>query len=166
MNELQKKLDNSFNQLITKLSDLSQDKLDRVPFSGSWTASQVGQHLLKSYQVVGVLQGPTERSTRPADQNVESLCSMFLDRSIKMTSPEVLLPDAHAIPREELVGALSGVTAQISHFAASEDLQPVCLGFELPGFGYLTRLEWIAFIQAHTERHLGQLNDIITSLNR
>ncbi|PST83618.1 DinB family protein [Pedobacter yulinensis] len=165
MQELQQKLAHSFQELLIQLDGLSQDQLDTVPFSGSWTASQLGQHLLKSYQVLSVLQGPLKPTTRPADAHVTELRRMFLDRDVKMQSPAELVPDARPIPKPELTGALQGITAQITHFAKTEDLQPTCLGFELPGFGALTRLEWLAFVQVHTQRHIGQLKQIISKIS-
>jgi hypothetical protein len=40
------------------------------------------------------------------------------------------------------------------------DLSVICLDFELPGMGMLTRLEWIDFYVFHTRRHIVQLERI------
>jgi hypothetical protein len=44
------------------------------------------------------------------------------------------------------------------------DLTSTCLGFELPGFGKFTRLEWGNFILYHTQRHMHQMKNILRKI--
>jgi hypothetical protein len=40
------------------------------------------------------------------------------------------------------------------------DLTRICLDMELPTIGYLTRYEWLWFIEMHLRRHTFQLQDM------
>ncbi len=60
LNQLQKTTD----ELIHGLSSLSQEQLNAVPFEGSWTAAQLGEHLHKSYNVAELLYGPVKHAKR------------------------------------------------------------------------------------------------------
>lgn len=59
-----------------------------------------------------------------------------------------------------LLGALQDIKAGLDHAVTTLDLTKTCLAFELPVFGYLTRLEAIYFVIYHTQRHLHQLKNI------
>jgi hypothetical protein len=40
----------------------------------------------------------------------------------------------------------------------------LCMEFDFPGFGHLTRYEWLKFIVFHTQRHIHQLKQIKNAL--
>jgi hypothetical protein len=44
------------------------------------------------------------------------------------------------------------------------DLTALCMGFELPKIGTMTRYEWFRFLAAHTTRHLYQLKNIYSAM--
>ena len=66
--EILSELDATLKKLYDVLSSFNQETINTVPFEGSWTAAQVGEHLRKSYDgVVQLLKGkniPTVRTTR------------------------------------------------------------------------------------------------------
>ncbi|MBE7179216.1 MAG: DinB family protein, partial [Mucilaginibacter polytrichastri] len=45
--------------------------------------------------------------------------------------------------------------------ARDMDLSMLCLGFDFPGLGFLTRYEWLYFNIYHTQRHIRQLRNIL-----
>lgn len=160
-------LAHSFGILLNKLAPLEQEELNTVPFPGSWTAAQVGEHLLKSYDVVACLTGTVAPTSRKADAYVKPLSEQFLNFDIKMESPDFIRPSAGVIDKSYLMAGLNERTKGILDYAESgPDLTLTCLDFELPGLGALTRLEWLNFVNVHTIRHNHQLVTIIQYVSK
>ena len=150
--------------IIDELNLFSEEQLNAVPFEGSWTGGQVGEHLLKSAGVVDAVFGRTAPTTsRPPDEKVPML-RMFLDFSIKMKSPDFILPSDGFHARQPLIDQLQKDWDRLGEAVDTLDLSETCLDFEMPSVGHLTRLEWISFYVYHTKRHLHQLRNILASL--
>lgn len=159
-------LGNAFNELVAALSSLDERELNTAPFTGSWTAGQVGDHLRQSYNIMECLTGRTEPTTRDPGAYVAPLSQQFLNFEIKMQSPDFILPKEGFIEKDRLLSSLRKRTAAVASFAASDvDMTLTCLDFELPTLGTLTRQEWLNFVLVHTLRHNHQLANIIYLLN-
>lgn len=158
-------LERVFKELIEVLSAHTEEQLNTIPFEGSWTAGQVGDHLLKSYGVAETLNGRTAQTTRPIDAMVERIKAVFLDFSTKLKSPEFIIPTNDHIHKEQLLKDLSAKTSQILQVLKTRDLTETCLDFEPPVLGKLTRLEWACFVYCHTTRHIHQLKKINHFIN-
>ena len=163
--EIISEFDTTSSELIELLSGLSSEQLNEVPFEGSWTAGQVGHHLLKSYGVVSILGGKTMETTRPVNEIIDNIRMVFNDHSIKMESPEFIIPTEKKIEKDKLLNGLAEKINAVRNYAENNpDLSLTCLDFELPGAGHLTRSEWIQFMSIHTQRHIRQLKNIIQHL--
>jgi hypothetical protein len=150
--------------VIDELNLFSEEQLNIVPFEGSWTGGQVGEHLLKSGGVVDAVFGHTAPTiSRPPDEKIPML-RMFLDFSIKMKSPDFILPSDGFHPRQPLIDQLQKDWERLGEAVDTLDLSETCLDFEMPGVGHLTRLEWISFHVYHSKRHVHQLRNILASL--
>lgn len=152
-------------ELLRLLFSLEEDELNKVPFEGSWTAAQVGDHLLKSYGVAETINGTTGPTQRAADEKLGPIRELFLNFDIKFESPDFIVPSAGPIAKKALLDGLKEKLEQIQAVISRESMAETCLDFELPGSGTLTRLEWIGFVAVHTRRHNHQLKKIIKFLS-
>lgn len=152
--------ENKLTELIHVLSTFEQDELNTIPFKGSWTAAQVGDHLLKSYGVVETLSGAVTTTERPPDEKVELIRSVFLDFDLKMNSPESIIPSADVIDKDRLILALKDKREELLSTIKTINLNETCADFAIPEFGEFTRLEWVFLVIFHTQRHIRQLKDI------
>lgn len=159
--EIINELSSAFEELIQLLNGLNEEQQNRVPFEGSWTAAQLGDHLFQSYEVVATLNGNVAETNRPIDHKVADLKELFLNFDIKMESPDFILPYLGIIDKKELMHGLEYRTKAILASAAKNDMSLTCLDFEFPGFGMLSRLEMLTFVLVHTKRHIHQLKNII-----
>ncbi|MBD8488643.1 DinB family protein [Echinicola sp. CAU 1574] len=150
-------------RLISLLENTNESDLNRIPFEGSWTAAQVGDHLLKSYGVVETLNGQTKNCNRPPDQKVWNIKKTFLDFSLKMKSPAAILPASGVISKSHLITNLNNKFSSFKLFE-NQDLTLECKDFTIPEYGAFTRLEWLWFTIFHTCRHTYQLERILASL--
>lgn len=163
---IQTEIRNTFDALIRSFSAFDTEQVNTVPFAGSWTAGQVAEHILKSGKGLPKLfQAETEPCTRAIDANTPGIRSMFLNMELKMKAPDFNQPSAGPHNQKALSDAFLRLKAELENAADTFDLSLICKGFQMPGFGFLTRLEWLAFVCAHTQRHTMQLQNIYKALN-
>ncbi|ELR68005.1 hypothetical protein C900_01268 [Fulvivirga imtechensis AK7] len=161
---LQAQFTDATDELLRMLQSLTQEELNTVPFEGSWTAGQLGEHLLRAYGVTEVLKGAVEPTQRPPDQKVEEVKQLFLDFNIKMKSPQAVLPQASTNDKNKLIPALKIRVEEMAEVLENYDLSMTCKEFAIPEYGPFTRLEWLWFNTIHTQRHIHQLKNIVKSL--
>jgi hypothetical protein len=163
--ELQKKITETFEQLNGILSSFSEDKLNEAPDKGSWTAGQVIQHLIMaSSGFPEMCSGPTEKTTRKHDEKVKDIAALFLNFTIKMQSPEFIIPSDTKYNKNSLTLSLQKIEEDLLHVTETYDLTLTCLNSEIPTFGKFTIYEWINFTLIHIQRHIKQLNSIFQTV--
>jgi hypothetical protein len=159
--ELITELDSTGTSFTQVVASFEPETFNTVPFPGSWTPAQVADHILKSLSgIPEMMYGKTKSTQRPPNENVEAIKNLFLNFDIKMQSPEFVLPGNKIYDKDRLLNALQNMFTQIKDAVQTSDLSATCLGFEFPGFGYLTGLEWAHFAVYHTQRHIHQLKNI------
>ncbi|WP_153800251.1 dihydrofolate reductase family protein [Foetidibacter luteolus] len=154
-------LENAGKDLLQTLAGFTHGQANITPFEGSWTAAQVAEHVLKSLS--GVPQVLTEGivpTSRPANEKVPVIKSIFLDYYTKMQSPDFIWPSAGPLDKEALANQLQQAIREIQAIAETADLSETCTSFPFPQLGELTRQEWICFVTCHTMRHTRQLKNI------
>jgi hypothetical protein len=158
--------DNTARELQAALSSIPSGQFNTVPFPGSWTAGQVGEHLqLSAATVLEAINGPVQPTERDPSEMAQQIEDLFLDFGTKLKSPDFIQPSAEPKNRERLLHSLKEAMREIRVAVDREDLTASCVGFEFPVFGVLTRLEWITFILAHVRRHVHQLDTIAEKLH-
>lgn len=156
--QLRTALDAAFKNFKAALSSIDEDKINKVPFQGSWTPAQVTMHIILATD--GVPDGSTSAPDRTADAMLPAIRPWWEDLSQKFQAPEPLLPDDRERSRDELISELDRVHQKDLHILGERDLTEICLDFALPTIGYLTRFEWLWFIEMHLNRHAYQLKKI------
>jgi len=145
--------------VVESLNRFSEEGLNEVPYEGGWTAGQVGEHLVKSGGVADVVYGRVEATQRPPDEKLPVL-RMFLDFSIKMQSPDFIVPSDGYHDKTEIVEQLRQIWERFGEAVETLDMNETCIDFDMPMVGKLTRMEWVSFQVYHTKRHLWQLQRI------
>jgi len=146
-------------------NDFEHSKVNTIPFEGSWTAGQLVQHMfLSNSGFVEMINGPVEETNRPADLMIEKIKEDFLNFDIKMESPDFICPEAKNYNKNELLQKLDQVKSNITAEVVNLDLTKTCNSFQLPVYGFLTRLEAVYFVIYHTQRHTEQLANIYRKL--
>ena len=156
--KLAEEINETADTFINLISRFDNNQLNTIPFQGSWTAGQVADHIIKATS--GLPDERTRSVARPPDEQVEGIKSVFLDFSLKFQSPDFIVPGAGPFDIDYILHQLSRVKKQNAATAMTEDTSKLCLDLELPGFGYLTRYEWLQFSVYHTQRHIHQLKNI------
>lgn len=148
----------SADLFIKSLSAFPEDKINVIPFSKSWTAGQVANHMIKATD--GLPDQVTKPAERKPDQQVELIKSIFLDFSTKLPAPKFIIPDDGPFQKEELLFDLAKNRDNNINIISSKDMTQLCLALELSQMGFLTRYEWMKLMSFHMQRHTHQLNKI------
>jgi hypothetical protein len=150
------------NEFVKTLSLFTQDQLNKVPFKDSWTAGQVGGHILKALHGMPkvISHAPVTKTERAPDEKTAMIDADFLNFNIKMKSPDFIIPEDTTYNKEELINALNDTKRKTVEAAQDKDLSLLSLAFELPVYGHLTLYEAIHFGKVHTQRHIRQLKNI------
>lgn len=162
INELGIQARQTYTALMETLEAFTPETFNRVPPLGGWTAGQVCEHLLLGAGVTEVIAGKTQPAGRPADQKVEAIAAVFLDLNTKLQSPDFIIPAAGVYDQQVMIERLKTAWTKLKEAVRLLDLHVLCLDFELPVMGQLTRLEWIWFYVVHTQRHIQQLTRLLT----
>ncbi|QNF33979.1 DinB family protein [Adhaeribacter swui] len=155
----------TFNETALTLQQqfaaFEDDVINQVPFTSSWTAGQVAEHLIISNMgFVEILTGPATETNRPPDELINRMKADFLNVNLKIEAADSVWPQNRVFQKEELLQSFQEVQQLISKAIVSLDLSKTCLAFKIPVYGYLTRLEAVYFVIYHTQRHINQLKKI------
>ena len=157
--KLKQALATQFDEFIQRFASIDENKINKRPQPASWTPAQVAVHIILA------TDGVPDKTTKPLDREVDALLPAIRpwweDLNQKFESPEVLKPDDKPHAKAELVKELQRVKEKDLALIQHADLTLICLDIELPTVGYLTRYEWLWFIQMHLRRHSFQLTNML-----
>lgn len=162
-NEIMEELTPTYEELTRVISSYSEEQFNTIPFEGSWTAGQVTEHLLKS-DISSLINGRTRKTERDPAENIDKIKESLLNFNIKMKNPDFNTPTQHSHDKKKMLSSLKNAGERVKKAVDTLDLSETCVDFEMPGTGYITRLEWICFSIYHTQRHTHQLKKIFKKL--
>lgn len=152
------------NELLSLLEPLDEERINQVPVPGSWSAGQLGEHLLKSYRAIDLSKVQASPSLRPGDEKSPQIDAVLLDFTTKYHPPDFIVPSTGRISGRNLVDGLRKAADGIAAYVSEHDLSFTCTDFEVIGLGELTAQEWIRFLTAHSKRHVRQLRNMLSHL--
>ena len=161
--ELFSSIDGISDELVNIVAYENEKKLNKIPFKNSWTALQVLIHITKSNNaIVQGLQMKGKPANRDPEQNAGHLKKMFLDFTVQYKSPAFIAPEKGKHNKDEVIASLKASIQSLKSLRSKTDLGEI---IDLPAFGAVTKLELLHFVLYHTQRHVRQLKNIITSIN-
>lgn len=157
--ELYKQYENAATEFTGLISSFTQKELNTIPFEGSWTAAQVGTHVLKSNKSIAqALNMESQPADRLPDERVEELKSVFLNFNTKLKSPDFIIPEPGNYKKEKLAEDLDKSVEEIKELGEKVSLSGT---IRHVAFGDITKLELMHFVVYHTRRHSHQLMKIL-----
>jgi hypothetical protein len=156
--ELQK----NFLAITELLDSCPASMINRRVNKDEWTPARIVQHVIKSS--AGIPDEPSQPADRAFNGMEDILRKIFLDRTTKLQSPEFVFPEDRDYEKEELLQGLKKNRDSLLLIIRNKSLTDLCTGFAFPAVGYLTRYEWLQFINFHTQRHTWQLKNTLERL--
>ncbi len=157
--KLQQALTAAFDDFIKAFTAFDESRINARRVPGEWTPVQVASHIIMATD--GVPDGTTKALDRGIDSYLPLIRPWWEDLSKKFQSPESLKPNDQPRSRQDVLAELDRVRKKDLHILEMKDLTMICLDLELPGVGYLTRYEWLWFMQMHLRRHTFQLRNLL-----
>jgi hypothetical protein len=140
-----------FENAIWEHTDINTKRAD-----GGWSVGEIADHILKSTLTDF---GATKKTERAYDQNAASIKDLFLNFELKFQAAPILEPEKKSYNSKELFSQLEENKARILNMIEEQDLTETCVDIELPGWGALTKFEWLVLMENHIIRHTKQIND-------
>jgi hypothetical protein len=150
-------------QLTELMSAVDEDKVNTIPYEGSWTAPQLLRHVTKSINgMTKAMQTEANPAERDPSERIGQLKDIFLDFSKKLTQPEFIVPEDRIYEKQSVIEGLNKAFTRFKESAVNADLDGHVEGLPL---GPITKLEIIHFVLYHTQRHLHQMKKICEALS-
>ncbi len=149
-------------ELTGLMEAVNEDKVNTIPYEGSWTAPQLLRHVTKS---INGLTKALEMDARPAERDpgerIEEFKKVLLDFSIKLMQPEFIVPEEMIYGKRASIEELNQSFSRFKETAGMANPTELVEGLPL---GPVTKGEIIHFVLYHTQRHLHQMKKIAEAL--
>lgn len=160
--ELAVKLTAAYNEFIDALNNIPEGQINNSPFEGSWTPGEVASHIIKATKAIPDKNAVD--SERNYDEKIHHIDAVFANPDTKMKSPGYVYPDSGPFNKKDLIDQLATIRDKYQQRISERDITHLCIGFELPPVGTMTRYEWFWFNLTHVKRHLYQLKNMAVAL--
>jgi len=152
----------AISQITDLMSAVDEDKVNTVPYEGSWTTPQLLRHVTKSINgMTRAMQMEAKPAKRDPSERIDELKKIFLDFSKKLTQPDFIVPEERIYEKQSALEELNKSFSRFKESAAGANLDDLVEGLPL---GPITKLEIIHFVLYHTQRHLHQMKKICEAL--
>jgi len=166
--DLLKKYEANTASFIELIKDFPDSLFNSKPTENIWSAAENVDHIIRSeFGIARLFNGDTKKDPgRDINEKIENIESQFLDRSRKLQASGVVLPSDGEKSKSELIKKFESSRNQVLGLIKTQDLDEVCIRFEHPLFGHMTRREWVHFNIVHTQRHGKQISELKGQLNK
>jgi hypothetical protein len=159
--QIQSDLDQNTKDFLAMLASFGPEKFSLKPSETAWSPAEVADHVLQVMAFSNLaMRGNSVPTERPFDEKLKVIRDSMASRTASYKSPEMALPRKGPILQSEIIMKLKAQRELMLETVAGSDLSLFCADLKHPGFGGLTRFEWIQFDIHHTQRHMRQLENI------
>lgn len=154
------------DQVLTESATLSDEQWAFKPGPDRWSVGEVVEHLALAEAFLFDLQQKTVGGPAATPEQMaatkgkdEMLLKVIPDRTKKATAPEPLQPGTRLGGRAEVLAAFKERRGKTLDYAGktTDDLRGRVADSPL---GPVDAYQWLLFVGAHTERHLGQIREV------
>ncbi|MGR6897399.1 DinB family protein [Rummeliibacillus sp. BSL5] len=152
--------DQAREELLTEISGISDENLNKKPSSEQWSIKEIVEHLyLLESNVAMMIKQNAEKgenatvSHKPIEATV--------NRDVKVNAPATALPSDKFASINELEEKLSTSHQQLEELEKAVDVQLLKQkAFPHPAFGLMSLDQWIPFVGYHEKRHILQIQEV------
>lgn len=153
---------------LDSVAGLSDAQLNFKPAPEKWSIAEIAEHVALAEQFIfqaadAALKSPAHEKMADPGKMDETILARVPDRSTRATAPEALRPQNHFKSTVEAVEAFKSLRdAHIKYLSETQDALREHF-FKNPVLGDIDAFQWILFMSAHTERHVGQILEVKAS---
>ncbi len=166
--DIEQNLKNNTNAFISVIENFPDQLFNSSPSPGVWSAAQITEHMIRSeFGLSRLFNGETkEQEDYDGIVMERAIKEKLLNMENKVQAPPIIQPTAGEKNKSELVTKFSAIREELLNNIKTMDNEAICLKYPHPLFGYLTRVDWVNSSIYHCQRHIIQLNDILTQINK
>lgn len=150
-------------KLIAALEGTNDEEFVAKPFEDRWSLAELVEHIMITDK--SLLRGIHKQAAKELEDTVpvtspdEKVAKAAMNRTVKVKAPPFLEPKGIFKTKSEAFAAFRKNRAIIEEFVATTDLPLEKIAFKHFIFGLLNGKNWIAFMAAHCNRHIEQMNE-------
>ncbi|MGN7358108.1 DinB family protein [Paenibacillus sp. SAF-054] len=159
--EINHNLKETRDELLGTLQGLNRNQLNIKEDSDRWSIGQICQHLIKTEElfVVAIRKGLKSKE----DSSIKEISLEFLlDRSKKITAPDIAKPTDEIIEYNEIIEKLKNSREKLYELLNTIE-DPSVLSrrhYIHPVFKEMLLIDWVRTLYLHEQRHVKQINEI------
>lgn len=159
---LLKAYEENTDAFISLIQEFPESKFNNKPDESTWSAAENVDHIIRSeFGTARLFNAATEQDPdRNSDAMIQKIETQFLDRGKKLQAFGVVLPSDGEKSKEDLIERFRTSRSQVIKLIKTQNMDEICLKFEHPLFGHMTRREWVHFNITHTKRHMDQILEL------
>jgi hypothetical protein len=159
-------LEQTTQKLTETLCRFTADNFHERPSEQAWSAAHIAAHLVKVYfSTFKALSGETIPTNRPPEQKITLIKQAMEDNTTKRVAPERVRPSEEGGERAILIQQLRNGEERLKEVVNKGDITDACVSFQHPALGTMTKMEWMAFNNYHTKRHIKQLERLLQKVS-
>ncbi|WP_422657563.1 DinB family protein [Paenibacillus sp. EC2-1] len=162
LQEMNQQLKQTREELLTILSGLRGEQLNKRRDPLSWNISQICEHLSKTEELYIIAINRGLKSTKDSFIEIKPL-ELLLDRNTKINAPDIAKPKDELLECEEIIDRLNRSREKLNEtLSAIED--PSVLSrryYKHPFFKEMLLIQWVESLFLHEQRHIAQINEIL-----
>lgn len=160
--DLAQNLRENTEAFVALVNTFSDKDFNKKPDENTWSAAENTEHIIRSeFGTPRLFSGKTEAvPDRDSVALINRIEKAFLNRDEKYRSFGVVNPTTGEKNKEELLKKFMKIREEALELIQHQNLDELCVKFEHPVFGYLTRREWVRFNIVHVNRHMMQMKEL------
>ena len=160
--DLVQNLKENTEAFIALVNTFSDKDFNKKPDDDTWSAAENTEHIIRSeFGTARLFSGETEAAPdRDSATLIADIEKAFLNREEKYRSFGVVNPTTGEKNKEELLKKFMEMRKEVLELIQHQNLDELCVKFEHPVYGYLTRREWVRFNIVHAKRHMMQMEEL------
>lgn len=151
--------------LLATLDGVTDEAFNQKPAPEAWSLKQIFEHLYLMESAVAKMV-ETEMTSGREQEVKKRRIEATVDRSIKVSAPEFVLPTDTVATIDEIKEKLM-TSHEALHTVANQftEAELAKKATKHPAFGDLGLDQWIPFVGYHEMRHHEQVNEVKAALN-
>ncbi len=165
--ELHGSLARSYERVAWLTETLSADQWTFKPAADRWSVGEVAEHILVSEQLfMQLIKGPLLQAPRGDASDVkeipsEEIMTLMRDRSQRFQAPEPAQPTGRWPTQDAFLAEWKAERKANLEWVKTTDADLHGHVMQHPALGLVDGMRWIAFMAAHAERHLLQIDEVM-----
>ncbi len=150
------------NNLVKKITLLSDAQFNSKPGMNKWSIAQVCHHLVlvEEASIKAIVWGLKEPDSAPKER--KNVHNILLNRTKKIKAPKIVEPDVKPFEVQQMIDLLNQSRKKLMTFLSTIEDKSILAKKSVmhPALGELPLDQWIEQIYLHEKRHIEQINEL------